>query len=119
MTNRLRAIRLAVCTAWLLPIEMSDALAKQQCSSAIPSLTHGRWWSYRIIDGRKCWYEGKPMLSRSALEWPKSEPEQRGVAAEVKSAAAVKSTNPLDAQASAAKELDTFEARWRARIDNR
>jgi hypothetical protein len=27
-------------------------------------------WSYRIIDGRKCWYEGEAGLSKSSLQWP-------------------------------------------------
>ena len=32
--------------------------------------SHARsYWSYRLIDGRKCWYEGKPMLSKSSLHW--------------------------------------------------
>src|SRR5512143_3313765 len=40
----------------------------RQCIAA-PASQHG-YWSYRMIDGRKCWYEGKPMLSKSLLEWP-------------------------------------------------
>jgi hypothetical protein len=51
--------------------ETPNVQAKQQCSAAMPSNPHGRWWSYRLIDGRKCWYEGKPMLSKALLEWPK------------------------------------------------
>jgi hypothetical protein len=50
---------------------MPNAQAKQQCSAAAPSNPHGRWWSYRLMDGRKCWYEGKPLLSKLGLEWPK------------------------------------------------
>jgi hypothetical protein len=42
--------------------------ATQQCSTALPSNQLGHW-SWRMIDGRKCWYEGKPLLSKSLLEW--------------------------------------------------
>jgi hypothetical protein len=41
------------------------------CAKQAPSPIKGRWY-YRIIDGRKCWYEGKPMMSKSALYWPKA-----------------------------------------------
>src|SRR5215475_10381572 len=43
------------------------AIAKQQCSTSAGS---GGFWSWRMIDGRKCWYQGKPMISRDLLEWP-------------------------------------------------
>ena len=40
-----------------------------ECASELPAVRSGHW-SYRIIDGRKCWYEGKTMLPKSALRWP-------------------------------------------------
>jgi hypothetical protein len=40
----------------------------KQCSTERPSNAR-TYWSYRLIDGRKCWYEGKPMLSKSLLHW--------------------------------------------------
>ena len=39
----------------------------KQCSTERPSSRSH--WSYRLIDGRKCWYEGTPMLSKSSLHW--------------------------------------------------
>jgi hypothetical protein len=77
------SIVLAACIAALSSIGMTTAQAKQQCSVAVPSDTHGQWWSYRLIDGRKCWYEGKPGLSKSLLEWPKETSEQPGSSREV------------------------------------
>jgi hypothetical protein len=118
MKTRLRSIVLAACAVALLPIEIPHAAAKQQCSSA-RSAKHGQWWSYRIIDGRKCWYEGKPMLAKSLLEWPKGQSRQANAGADITSAMAPRPTNRLDVQASAAKEFDTFDARWRARIGDR
>jgi hypothetical protein len=96
---------------------MPNAQAKQQCSAATPSDPHGRWWSYRLIDGRKCWYEGKPMLSKSLLEWPtvtSALPVSNG---KVTSVVTQNLGNPLDSQARAPKDSDTFEARWRERVE--
>lgn len=123
MSKQLSSLSLTACVAAVLLVEMPNAQAKQ-CSAAMPSDPHGKWWSYRIIDGRKCWYEGKPMLSKASLEWPKEAAGKPGADREVKpastrevaSAATAKPGNLLDAQALALKDSDTFEARWRARV---
>jgi hypothetical protein len=47
----------------------------KQCSTERPPNATS-YWSYRLIDGRKCWYEGKPMLSKSLLYWPASRTAQ-------------------------------------------
>jgi hypothetical protein len=94
---------------------MPNAQAKQQCSAAAPSNPHGQWWSYRLIDGRKCWYEGKPMLSKSLLEWPK-EASAQPVSEKATSIVTQTPGDPLDAQARALKDSDTFEALWRERV---
>jgi hypothetical protein len=52
----------------LLPVEMQAAEAKQ-CSAAEPSKPQ-KHWSYRLIDGRKCWYEGENNFPKSLLQWP-------------------------------------------------
>ena len=70
MTKQIRSVALAVCVGAFFPFLLPVAEAKQQCNAAQPENQHGHWWSYRIIDGRKCWYEGKPGLSKSMLEWP-------------------------------------------------
>ena len=114
--RNLPAIALAASVATLLPVGTPNAQAKQLCSAAAPSNPHGRWWSYRLIDGRKCWYEGKPMLSKSLLEWPKGVSAQRVSNREVQSVVTEKPGNPLDAQARALESPDSFEARWRERV---
>lgn len=118
--RNLPTIALAAWIATLLFVGMPNAQAKQ-CSAAAPSNPHGKWWSYRLIDGRKCWYEGKPMLSKSLLEWPKkaSASAQPVSSGEVTSVAAETPRNPLDAQAWTPKDADTFEARWRERVEMR
>ena len=100
------SIVLAACIAAQSSIGMTTAQAKQQCSVAVPSDTHGQWWSYRLIDGRKCWYEGKPGLSKSLLEWPKETSEQPGSSREVTGDVTV--TPLLDSQAWAPEGSDTL-----------
>lgn len=106
-------IAFAACVATLSSIEISTAQAKQKCSAAMPSNTHG-YWSWRLIDGRKCWYEGKPMLSKSSLEWSTQASAQPKPDRALGSVQPDKPGNPLDSHAWAPDDSDTFEARWRA-----
>jgi hypothetical protein len=102
--------------------------AKQQCSV---SAGQG-YWSWRMIDGRKCWYEGKPMLSKALLEWPAESAGQPDTKADTASVAperhrpesqrsesqrAESHGDPMDAQAYAPADSQTFEALWRDRIE--
>jgi hypothetical protein len=46
-----------------------------------PQRVHdNKYWSYREIDGRKCWYQGQPGKPKSQLRWPAaaSKAAQRG-----------------------------------------
>ncbi len=47
---------------------LNDAQAATECQAEI---VKGRavHWTYRLIDGRKCWYEGKTQLPKSELFW--------------------------------------------------
>src|SRR6516164_4211278 len=108
MTKQLSAIAVAACTA-LSTMGMPTALAKQQCSVATRSHPHG-FWSWRFIDGRKCWYEGKPGLSKSLLEWPAQASVQPAADGELASAPTESPSNPLDSQAWAPTGSETFEA---------
>jgi hypothetical protein len=57
------------------------------------------------------------MLSKSLLEWPKEASAQPASKGEVKSVVTAKPGNPLGSQARAQKDSDTFEARWRERVE--
>ena len=107
---------LAICVATLPFIAMSAVQAKQQCSAAAPPDQHG-YWSWRMIDERKCWYEGKPMLSRSELEWPAQSSVRPASSPQPPSVVTEKRSDPLDAQAWEPAPSDTFEALWRERIE--
>lgn len=39
-----------------------------ECSAELPAVRKGHW-SYRIIDGRTCWYQGPRMIPKSSLRW--------------------------------------------------
>ena len=109
----------AVCIAALVPIGMLTAQAKapiRECSAS-PSKTQGHW-SWRQIDGRKCWYAGKAMISKSLLRWAPAAPAQAKVkVAPSVNVATEKRSGPMNAQARMLDD-DSFESRWRARVSS-
>jgi hypothetical protein len=115
MRKQTPLIAFAACIATLSSIGIPTAQAKQECSAAMPSNPHG-YWSWRLIEGRKCWYEGKPMLSKSLLEWPAQASAQPDADEAPTNVASEKPGNPLDSQARLPDDLHSFEARWRARV---
>ena len=115
MKTQILLVFFAACIAVLLPTGGAHAKGVD-CSVARPSNGHG-YWSWRLIDGRKCWYAGKTMISKSMLRWPpkasmqaKADPKPAPVAV-----AAEKRSDPLEAQARLLEYANSFEARWRAR----
>ena len=122
MTRQFASITLAAFLTALWSIELPTAQAGQQCSASMPSNPQGHWWSYRLIDGRKCWYEGKPGLSKSLLKWPMEISAQPATTEEITSAVLEKPRTPLNSQAWvsnspawAPTDPETFETRWHAR----
>ena len=63
-------VNLLVSTMFVAPGAQAESIA---CAAAVPTPAKGHWY-YRLIDGRKCWYQGKPMLPKSVLHWPKEKP---------------------------------------------
>src|SRR5512133_2829681 len=102
----------AVCISALVPIGMLTAQAKVQIRECVasPSKAQGHW-SWRLIDGRKCWYAGKTVISKSMLRWPAAAPAQaKADAAPV--VVTEKRSGFMDAQARMLDD-DSFESRWR------
>lgn len=90
------AVMMTLCSA--TPVQA------KQCSAERPANARS-YWSYRLIDGRKCWYEGKQMISKSLLHWSTSKTAQ---AAPAKSNVAPTSQRGLlDAQASISEDSPT------------
>jgi hypothetical protein len=118
MPVQIRTVAFAACIATLWPVGAPTAQAKQ-CSVAPTSNPQGHWWSWRLIDGRKCWYEGKNMISKSLLQWPAQASAQPKSDGGPVSVLTQEPNNPLDSQAWVPDDADdTFESRWRARAMN-
>lgn len=117
MKMQIRLVCFAVCIAALVPIGMLTAQAKAQIKECVasPSKAQGHW-SWRLIDGRKCWYAGKTVISKSMLKWPAAAPAQAKAEAATVSAVPQKRSEPMDAQARMLDSDNSFEARWRARV---
>jgi hypothetical protein len=90
-----------------------QAAEAKQCSDTLPSQPHGHW-SYRLIDGRKCWYEGENNFPKSLLQWP----EQAAALAAFGQAEPSPKEQPLapvrqtERQPNSLPDLESFEARW-------
>ena len=123
MKTQILLVFFAACIAVLLSTGGADAKGVD-CSVARPSNTHV-YWSWRLIDGRKCWYAGKTMISKSLLQWPvkatvqaKADPTPARVTVvpvTVVPVATEKRSDPFEAQARLLEYANSFEARWRAR----
>jgi hypothetical protein len=120
-------VLMAALTAALLPINAPAAPIKE-CRAAVPAKAQGQW-SWRLIDGRKCWYAGKTVIAKSALRWPAAAPTPvqakatavapvQAKAAEVAPVSAIteKRSDPMDAQARMLADDNSFESRWRSRV---
>lgn len=102
----------------VLPVGMQTAQAKIECSAAMPAHPQGHW-SYRLIDGRKCWYQGENNLSKALLEWPQ-QPSALAPFGETQ-ARLDEETPPVKQTINESSEkpqnqtgpADNFEARWR------
>ena len=120
MKTQILLVFFAACIAVLMPTGAANAKALE-CSAARPSSTQS-YWSWRLIDGRKCWYVGKTMVSKSLLQWPakasvqaKADPKPVPVTIVPVTVVTEKRSDPLDAQARMLDYANSFEARWRAR----
>jgi hypothetical protein len=113
----------------------AESAAAKQCNAAMPSKPKAHW-TYRLIDGRKCWYEGRNSISKSLLSWSadtsprdKASRDKASVRLEKEKALPVKEaareamaaipeqrSSPPDQNAccgAVSETLYTFEARWR------
>lgn len=103
--KRFRPIVLVADIVCVLTIAFYCAPAQaKQCHTERPSNAQS-YWSYRLIDGRKCWYEGRPGFSKSLLHWPAAQTAEKSPRRESEARAASK-VNPLDAQASISNSPD-------------
>jgi hypothetical protein len=118
MSKQIQSIAFAALIVPLLLLmaiffSVGTAEAKE-CSVAMPSHPKG-YWSYRLIDGRKCWYEGKPMLSKASLQWP-AQVATRSASISHTTRHVIEAADEFDPDKCCWPALDdsnTFEERWR------
>jgi hypothetical protein len=49
----------------------ASAASGIDCKPEMPAARSG-YWSWRIIDGKRCWYPGRPGMEKANLQWQKS-----------------------------------------------
>lgn len=124
-------LNLVLGAALVAPIVLAPMTSVQAAIECQAEIIKGRasYWSYRLIDGRKCWYEGEKQIPKSDLHWAdKKEPSNAGPPAPYSGPVDPPATDGQASRAAAepemadpedgsccwppAKEQDTFEARW-------
>ena len=81
MAEQLRSFTFAACIRYFSPLVVllllgAPAADAKHCRAERPSDARVHW-SYRLVDGRKCWYEGEPGLSKASLQWQADAPPSR------------------------------------------
>jgi hypothetical protein len=66
-------IRYVLAAAILLVPLSTAANGAVECKAELPAARSGHW-SWRNIDGKRCWYPGQPGVDRASLQWPRSTP---------------------------------------------
>ncbi len=90
----------------LLALMTWPANATIQCHETAPN-TPGAFWSWRLIDNRKCWYEGRPGMDKGNLSWKEVVQDTRELLPVPNKTQPASETIEVPAQA------DTFEERWK------
>jgi hypothetical protein len=55
-------VAVTIALAW-----SATASSGVECRAELPS-AHTDFWSWRIIDGKRCWYPGRPGMSKDKLQ---------------------------------------------------
>jgi hypothetical protein len=94
-----------------------------ECQARKPSKAR-EWWSFREIEGRNCWYAGRPGKPKSELYWPsKSSPRsvEREEQKPLEGPPQVPSEGPAPPNISILRVIPTtsssFEDRWLPVLD--
>ena len=65
----MRQLILHVLAGVVVLAPVSAPAATMECKSEMPAAPTG-YWSWRIIDGKRCWYLGRPGIAKTQLQWP-------------------------------------------------
>jgi hypothetical protein len=59
----------SVLASVLLLLSLSTAAHSAiECKAQLPAARTGHW-SWRIVDGKRCWYRGRPDMDKAKLRW--------------------------------------------------
>ncbi len=103
-------LAVVVAVVWL-----TSEAAAIECAAEAQSRT--AYWSWRIIDGKQCWYAGRPGMSKANLHWRTATVGQRGPAEPDRALAAAVEWDTDVVQRNAADNAQperqlTFRERW-------
>lgn len=59
----------------LLPLLSAPAASMVECKAELPANRTGHW-SWRDVEGKRCWYPGRRGLDKAMLKWPRSAPPE-------------------------------------------
>jgi hypothetical protein len=124
MSKQTQRISFVAVVTRILPIGIGfllgmPAAEAKLCSAAGEPLNPKQHWSYRLIDGRKCWYEGDNNFPKALLQWPE---QTRALSAfgraepspEEELSPPVPQAARAPAEPNNQLDPESFEARWRA-----
>ena len=66
-------IRYVLAVPIVLASWATMASAAIECRAEVPPAAR-EYWSWRIIDGKRCWYPGRPGMNKANLRWPPLQP---------------------------------------------
>ena len=106
---------IALMFMFLVAINNAHAI---ECQNGMQS-GHG-YWAWRLIDGRKCWYEGAPGMNKSLLHWSvKNGADESETVYKPKQSQAMPEVQPAPLEVLQMVPIMppqlTFEERWRLR----
>jgi hypothetical protein len=55
-------------TIIMMLLALTTSAAAIECRTAKPAGAP-EWWSWREVDGRRCWYAGRPGMDKTKLHW--------------------------------------------------
>jgi hypothetical protein len=111
--NRLCLLSIAA-GLFLAPIG-TPAFGALECRPE-PALNRGGHWSWRNIDGKRCWYPGQPGMAKANLRWAQSSPPTlaRGDDEAPASRVAARRNAGMPEPASAGNDQALLESYWPA-----
>jgi hypothetical protein len=104
----------SIATAIVLMSMTTASAAEIRCQDAPGREQNGVFWSWREIEGKRCWFvrAGNAMPPKSAFTWAKEEPVQEDVPAVPDKAKTGPSIQMLRVKPVTPEEMFEVRAKW-------